>query len=626
MIEKISGFLIFLTLVILITFQGKYFDFAIPTAIMGLFVAAISLFLVRKGNFILPKKITLLFLFFLIALFVSAIFSKVPEESFQSLIFYSSTFFLFLIGFNLTSSDKKFVNLWQYSLFIFGAATVLYSFISEFPQISSGRQLVGPFFWYNQMAGFLMYLIPLPLTLFLVSKKKILWGLVSLFLLGGFVLTYSRASWISLILALTPLIFLAKDTFAKNKKVLIIFVISFAILIPIILSFGFLGSRVKSIVSELGGETRTPSGNLRVASFNSAIEIFKDNPVLGVGPGVFGEAARAYQKTPWLYAKYTHNHFLQILSEVGFVGLFLLLLLFVSLAHVIFKKRKLLFKNKFICAIGISLLASFIHNLFDVDWNWPSLALMFWFSLGLILGNIFEKDESWAPKFKLSLGLSLVLLFLSSLYLFSVERTLQKLSFNLSENKVNLTKASSSLNLLKYAPFYFSYHLANGNLKMLTEKYDEALVDFSNSETLNPFSAEPIYNQALALENKKEFVLAQEKYEAAIKLNPYSEVKYYQGAADTATANLELGEAENILGEGARSFPYNDSYRGFSYLYEFTGFNKDVSKLHTTYSDLLLFHGKLDDAQKVIIEALLFNPTNIEAQNLQKIIEVRIKK
>src|SRR3989304_9813705 len=101
MIEKISGFLIFLTLVILITFQGKYFDFAIPTAVMGLFVAAISLFLVRKGNFILPKKITPLFVLFLIALFVSAIFSKVPEESFQSLIFYSSSFFIFLIGFNL---------------------------------------------------------------------------------------------------------------------------------------------------------------------------------------------------------------------------------------------------------------------------------------------------------------------------------------------------------------------------------------------------------------------------------------------------------------------------------------------------------------------------------------------
>src|SRR3972149_3552902 len=186
MIERISGFFIFLTLAILIAFQAKYFDFAIPTAILGLFI--------------------------------SAIFSKVPEESFQSLIFYSSSFFIFLIGFNLASSDKKFINLWQYSLFAFGTAIVLYSIISEYPQISSGKQFVGPFYWYNQMAGFLMYLIPLPLILFLVGKKKLLWGSLSLFLLGSFVLTYSRASWFSLILALTPLIFLARKAVTQNKK------------------------------------------------------------------------------------------------------------------------------------------------------------------------------------------------------------------------------------------------------------------------------------------------------------------------------------------------------------------------------------------------------------------------
>ena len=626
MIERISGFLIFLTLAILIAFQAKYFDFAIPTAILGLFVSAVGLFLTRKGTLVFPKKITLLFVLFLLSVFISAIFSKVPEESFQSLIFYSSSFFIFLIGFNLAGSDKKFINLWQYSLFAFGTAIVLYSIISEYPQISSGKQFVGPFYWYNQMAGFLMYLIPLPLVLFLVGKKKLLWGSLSLFLLGSFVLTYSRASWFSLILALTPLIFLARKAVTQNKKILAIFVISFAILIPLIFSFGFLGSRVKSIVSELRGETRTPSGNLRIASFRSAIEIFKDNPAFGVGPGVFGEAGRAYQKLPWLYAKYTHNHFLQILSETGLIGLILFASLFVSTFSFIFKKRNALSKNEFLGALVISLIASFIHNLFDVDWNWPALSLLFWFSLGLLLGSISEKSETWEPKSKKSLGIALAFLFISSLYLFSVERTLQRLTLTLSGSEVDLSKASSSLKFLRNAPFYSSYYLASGNLSRLTEKYDEALSSFKKAETLNPFSAEPIYSQAQVLEFKREFTTAEDKYREAIKLNPFTEVKYYQGAAEMATAKLDLDEAENILSEGAEAFPYNESFKGFSYLYEFTGFNKDVSKLHTLYADLLFFHGKTDEAQGAVIEAQLFDPANSEAQNLEKIIEARIKK
>ncbi|KKQ74276.1 MAG: hypothetical protein US96_C0036G0008, partial [Candidatus Woesebacteria bacterium GW2011_GWB1_38_5b] len=253
--------------------------------------------------------------------------------------------------------------------------------------------------------------------------------------------------------------------------------------------------------------------------------------------------------------------------------------------------------------------------------NWPALSLLFWFSLGLLLGSISEKSETWEPKSKKSLGIALAFLFISSLYLFSVERTLQRLTLTLSESEVDLSKASSSLKFLRNAPFYSSYYLARGNLNRLTEKYDEALDSFKKAEILNPFSAEPIYNEALILEKKGEFSLAQDKYRESINLNPFTEVKYYQGAAEMATANLDLNEAETILRQGAGAFPYNASYQGFSYLYEFTGFNKDVSKLHTTYSDLLSFHGKLDEALNAVIDAQLFDPTNSESQNLQKIIE-----
>ena len=161
---------------------------------------------------------------------------------------------------------------------------------------------------------------------------------------------------------------------------------------------------------------------------------------------------------------------------------------------------------------------------------------------------------------------------------------------------------------------------------MLTDKYDEALVSFRTAESLNPFSAEPIYSEAQILEFIREFSSAEAKYREAIKLNPFTEVKYYQGAAEMAVANLDTNEAENILSEGTKAFPYNESFKGFSYLYEFTGFNKDVSKLYTLYADLLLFHGKLDEAQGAVIEAQLFDPTNNEAQNLKKIIEARVKK
>jgi len=86
---------------------------------------------------------------------------------------------------------------------------------------------------------------------------------------------------------------------------------------------------VKNTEAFLAGIQKNSSVGLRFQMWSGAVQIFLDNPLLGVGTGGFNRAIREYSDEPLLRGfDQPHNSYLYIASSYGAVGLFSLFWLF----------------------------------------------------------------------------------------------------------------------------------------------------------------------------------------------------------------------------------------------------------------------------------------------------------
>ena len=102
----------------------------------------------------------------------------------------------------------------------------------------------------------------------------------------------------------------------------------------------------------------------RLALFRGAIELFAQNPVLGVGANNYS-VARFSLPNEYFHDANVHNSWLTILVELGIVGLLFKISFF---AYIIYaaSRRKSLLSRAFICTIiGLSVGALF-NQVFDL--------------------------------------------------------------------------------------------------------------------------------------------------------------------------------------------------------------------------------------------------------------------
>ncbi|PYV90660.1 MAG: hypothetical protein DMG05_09645 [Acidobacteria bacterium] len=127
---------------------------------------------------------------------------------------------------------------------------------------------------------------------------------------------------------------------------------------------------------------------LRWINYKTALNIFRDFPLTGVGLGNYGGINPRYQSSLQNVTQYAHNTLLQLLSECGIP--FFVLIMFVSMA--ITKYWRSLHTSTLSetplygflqTSLAASLLAWLIHNSIDIDLYFPSLGALGIFLLGL---------------------------------------------------------------------------------------------------------------------------------------------------------------------------------------------------------------------------------------------------
>ena len=275
-------------------------------------------------------------------------------------------------------------------------------------------------------AGYLMFPLPIAISLFFVCNNKVMKTLllIGVLAMGGALLaTLTRGSYLALGISsiFMFLLFLSSlgNFFVKeNKKIFItilvaIIVTTFLFVIPNPLNKqGTVISKIKSKISVVQ-LSKDSSLKRREAIWGFSTLMIKDHLLFGSGLGTFEYNTLRYQAKffdqgqnralyPYGVADKAHNEYLQLGAELGLIGLGIFLWLIFSYFNYGVKKLKNI-KDKYKLGIVIGLMGSTIAFLVDaLFWfplRLPTNTALFWLILGLTI--VTNKTEVNADKINL---------------------------------------------------------------------------------------------------------------------------------------------------------------------------------------------------------------------------------
>jgi len=197
----------------------------------------------------------------------------------------------------------------------------------------------------------------------------------------GLVLSYSRAG---IILGLAAAGCFCLMQFWRGwslKKTLLVSLLAVSVFIP---AYGVGYWTLTGRYAVLTEEFSVPGG--RWAVWRETAEIARDYPLLGTGVGTFQYVFPRYREaTTTAYYDYTHNDYLQVVSESGVAGGILLLLGVASLARL--WRRSVGFPGEgavILSACGFALLAVALHEVVDFGLQIPANLVALTFLAGCL--------------------------------------------------------------------------------------------------------------------------------------------------------------------------------------------------------------------------------------------------
>ena len=618
-----SKFYLFLGLIILLS---SFFLFSLREVLIGtsyssillsIFSSALlAIMLLKNKSIKIPRYLSFVLLFFVTWFLISTFFSREIGLSVWSFIRFFSYFVLFVSIYNFVNKNGHAQKVLLCGIVIVSLAVLLtnyFSFVVD-GDLNSGKPFSGSFFWYNQMAGFLLFIIPMLLNLFLNIKNMFLKSIF--FALTGFsvflmILTTSRAGWISLAISL---LFFALLSIREVKKTHVFALVGlFAVLGSLVIFQPHLFKRAVDLPKELFSGTRTASSNLRLASWNAALKMVDDRPIMGVGPGTYGAVFRNYQKIPWIYSRNAHNYFLEIAAETGLPGALSFISIIGFATYLVIKERKTLFnqqKHPLLLGVTTALVGTSFHSLFDVDWSRVTLFSLFWVFLAVFFANTsISVKEIKIKRLGISLVLIPLLLAASSVYLLIAESSYSWAKSNFSDGFID---ESSKLvdRVVAMNPLDTRYLLLQGEIRYAQKTPTEAQKSFEKITLLYPHFPDSYFELGLMKYKTGDYPKAVDWISKSIDVNPYVNPAPHLTLAQAYLKLNEQDNAEKVLERAINDyFPLNSYYRDFEYLYDAAGIKSQLADLYFQLADVRLEKGKEEDAKKIIeIVEKEFNP------------------
>ncbi len=324
--------------------------------------------------------------------------------------------FLFLLRWRYLGNGFRSINLLVIVIFFVGVFESLYGMFEFFSghhhilHLKGISSVTGTFINRNYFAGYLLMVIPLGMGLLFSHQalhgrplegwrerltrfdgKGLLTGFGIIVMILGLIFSASRMGILSLLLSFTLISLLFKAPQSKkgfSRSTLLI--LGLALLWGIWIGLDAVISPFFNVSEDL---------KWRWSLWGDTLRIVKDFPVLGTGLGTFSQVLPMY-KSFHMRRLVTHaeNDFLQLASEVGLVGMGILLVLFVFLFTKAVQRIRSLSTADSQRYIGIGslvgILALMFHSLFERNLQVPANAFLFTFLWSLVLrADLFKRSE-----------------------------------------------------------------------------------------------------------------------------------------------------------------------------------------------------------------------------------------
>lgn len=283
------------------------------------------------------------------------------------------------------------------------------------------------------------------------------------------------------------------------------------------------------------------STQTRTLVWANTLEMTRDHPILGVGPGQWRIQYAKYGldgfefkiRNGTKHFQRTHNDFFWIMGETGFTGLFLYAFLYIGILVVAFRsyRQKSDFKNRLVQGILFAVLLGFILILFV---SFPrerithNITYLFLFSLVLLgvqkTNTTLDKNITWL---KIAIPAT-VLLFMFNVYvsnnLFNAEKEAKIIYRNTIKKRFPLVLRSvdkiidSYFTLDNYStPIYYYKGVAESSLK---HSMKLAQKNFIKAHELNPFHLQVLNNLATSYDLLGDKQTALKIYDQALAISP----------------------------------------------------------------------------------------------------------
>jgi len=378
----------------------------------------------------IKHPLSILLVFNLFWMFITTTTSTMPLVSFKAFLsqmwFMLIFYFLPLELFQNYANLKKFI--WAYFIPLTGV--IIYAIVRH--QAMGFTRDVSylvcqPFFKEHTIYGATLALIfPVVLgfawayrSLRINLSQRLIALFCTLLFLPGIFFSFSRAAWVSLVIA-----FLVSGLF----KIKIRFrTIAISIIIVGVLVFNFWtdirlylqeneatsGNNIQQQIQSIYNITNDESNTERLNRWSSAYRMFLDKPVFGFGPGTYmfkyGPYQLSHQKTSisTIFGDLgnAHSEYLGPLAESGFLGFLTMVLLFI---FTVYYGMQIIYFNPNETArvatffILISLITYFIHGFLNNFLSYDKASVPFWAFIAAITvfdvkygrkGQVADKDE-----------------------------------------------------------------------------------------------------------------------------------------------------------------------------------------------------------------------------------------
>lgn len=472
----------------------KLFVFTIG---FGFLLLGWSINLFKQKFIYLPKTLVKPLLVFLIIQIIASINGKnalfsfvgfeTPSRSFLIQLFVFA-FFLILYDFFIKKPDVK--NL-LVSVLIFGS--MLVSAISIYQGAILGWNRVAstlgnPVF----LAAYLSICTWFAIARFIESQNdkesQALYIVALLWLVTGFVLAYTRSSWLAFIISGLMFYLITSHTSRKFIKTLNIIFASIVLFALIAISFQMVReSRLEKTSQFIGRARETISGSVgaRREVWSSTIHQVADNPSLGNGVDSFQYVSTKYLSKDLLKSEFTgygtsmyyfdpHNFLLNQMNSSGILGLASLLWIIISIAFVFLRNMKNMGKEQIILiAAFVSFNGYFINLLFQPDFFQTSAISLFCLALALSHTEpvkINDRRILSIPK--------LIIVIFAFLIGFNFLQIIADIYYQDSFTHDNLIDEKNSSIALKLAPYRYFY------LGHMSEVYLKAFLQYGKKSDL----------------------------------------------------------------------------------------------------------------------------------------------